>query len=213
MGAQRARPPRAGRARALRRARLRADDGGGDRRAGRPDRAHVLPLLHGQARGAVRRWRRAEASAGGDARGRSCIRGAHRRGRRRDRGRRRGDPGEPGARARAPGGDRGERRAAGARADQARGAGGGAGRHAASSVASATRLRASSPRRASPSSGWRSNGGSAIPSRRISRCSSGSRSPSSRPLPLGGSGALHVTNPGCEEQSHVFAERRRRLIW
>ena len=55
MGAERARPARAGRAGAVRRARLRADDGGRDRRAGGAHRAHVLPALRRQARGAVRR--------------------------------------------------------------------------------------------------------------------------------------------------------------
>ena len=45
---------RAGGAGALRRARVRADDGGRDRRARGPHRAHVLPPLRRQARGAVR---------------------------------------------------------------------------------------------------------------------------------------------------------------
>ncbi len=54
MGAKRARPAHAGRARALRRARVRADHGGGDRHAGRADGANVLPALRRQARGSVR---------------------------------------------------------------------------------------------------------------------------------------------------------------
>src|SRR6266576_6754433 len=51
VGAERARPPGAGGTRSLRRARVRADHGGGDRRAGGAHRADVLPALRRQARG------------------------------------------------------------------------------------------------------------------------------------------------------------------
>ena len=54
LGAREPRPARAGRARALRRARVREDHGRGDRQGGRADRADVLPPLRRQARGAVR---------------------------------------------------------------------------------------------------------------------------------------------------------------
>ena len=53
------RPPAAGGQRAVRRARLRADDGRRDRRPRRAHRAHLLPALRRQARGALRRPGRA----------------------------------------------------------------------------------------------------------------------------------------------------------
>ena len=63
MAAERARPPGAGGDGALPRARVRADHGRGDRRAGRAHRAHVLPPLRRQARGPVRRRGRAAGAA------------------------------------------------------------------------------------------------------------------------------------------------------
>src|SRR5215472_16119794 len=54
VGAERARPPGAGGNGALRRAWVRADHGGGDRRAGGADGTDVLPALCRQTRGPVR---------------------------------------------------------------------------------------------------------------------------------------------------------------
>ena len=174
MGAERARPPRAGGARAVRRARLRADDRGRDRRAGRADRAHVLPPLHRQARGALRRRRascRSSSSAtlacapasaapidavGLRARGsgRGCSRSRRTFARQRQA-------------VIAANAELQEREliklAALARRWPARCA----------SAASQSRRRASSPRRASPCSGWPSSAGSTIPRNGISRGSSG----------------------------------------
>src|SRR6185295_3492408 len=55
VAARRARPPGAGGARALHRARLRPDHRRGDRRPGGPDGADVLPALRRQT-GSVVRW-------------------------------------------------------------------------------------------------------------------------------------------------------------
>ncbi len=119
LGAERAWPPRAGRARALPGTGFRPDDGRRDRRPGRAHRAHLLPALRRQARGAVRRGR-----AGRGTR-RSRGRGARSRGaaRRRDRSARvdvRLLRRTSRARAATPAGHRGQPEPAGARAHQAR---------------------------------------------------------------------------------------------
>ena len=103
MGARRARAAAAGGARALRRAGIRTDHGGGDRGASGTHRANVLPALRRQARGSVRRRRRAGRAPRQDrcqsARGRCPDRG----GGSRYRSRRRLHPGRGRARATAPG--------------------------------------------------------------------------------------------------------------
>ena len=164
MAAGRARPARAGGDGALRRARLRADDRRRDRRARRPDRADVLPLLRRQARGAVRRlrqrsasgWSTALAAAPASAAPLGAVAAAL-------------DAvaaliGErPRLLAPAPGGHRRERRTARARADQARRLVDRARRRAAPARRRPSRRRAWPPRPASPCSAWRSSAGSASP--------------------------------------------------
>ncbi len=120
MGARRARPARAGRPRFVRRARVRADHGGGDRQAGGAHGADVLPVLRRQARGPVLgRGRTAGVHRGGRGQ-RACFRRADRRGRCGPGGRWCPVQGAPRRCPAAPGRYCRERRAARARADQAR---------------------------------------------------------------------------------------------
>ena len=119
LGAERAWSPRAGRARALPGTGVRPDDGRRDRQPGRAHRAHLLPALRRQARGAVRRG----CSGRGTRRGRGRGAGRHGAARRRDRSARvdvRLLRRTSRARAATPGGHRGQPEPAGARAHQAR---------------------------------------------------------------------------------------------
>jgi hypothetical protein len=107
----------------LRRARVRADHRRGDRGTRRADQADVLPLLRGQARGAVLGFGGTGAADGGRRRGRPRVRLGPRRDRRGTGCRRRPVRGVPRVRRPAPPDHRLQSRAAGTRADQGRVAG------------------------------------------------------------------------------------------
>src|SRR5436305_3437282 len=94
MAAGPARSPGKGGDGALRRARLRPDDGGANRRAGRANRADFLPPLRRQAGSVVRGERPAPGPLGPDGRRHARVGRTDRRGGGGHRGPRRGAPGE-----------------------------------------------------------------------------------------------------------------------
>ena len=176
MGTGRTRTAGGGGARALQRARVRADHRHGDRQAGRRHRADLLPILRRQARGALLRRRRAQGAAGEQRRRCPGLDIPDRCGGRCPGGCRRHAAGAPRLRPQAPGRHHRQRGAAGARVDQALVTRGGDGRACCGRAASPTRQPASPPRPGSRRSRSRSRPGSAQPTTETCRRSSGSRS-------------------------------------